>query len=153
MAQSVCSSSRSDNSLLLACFTPLLEGLLPASSHLEFDNESRTLILVSTQTPHILALQQFTKNEWTLLLLLLESYPYYVPNEVLLANLTLLSPADCRKRLHEAETRDPKAVKRELKPVHRALHGIRAKLHKICPQLRIALIREAGYVLSLSTIT
>lgn len=128
----------------------VLQGLLPSDYKLELNTKARMLSLLNTHTPHILAQQQFTKNEWRILLTLLASYPYYAPHEVLLASLTSLSSLDCHKRLQEAQKSGSRVLKQELKPVHRALSGIRAKLDKLYPPLKISPIREVGYVLTSS---
>lgn len=125
----------------------VLQSLLPASCKLELNEKTRILNLLSTNSPHILAQQQLTKNEWSIFITLLVSYPHYAPHETLLASLTLLSPGDCRKILQEAEQVEPKTLKRELKPVHRALSGLRAKLNNLSPYLKISLIRDLGYAL------
>jgi hypothetical protein len=124
----------------------LFQSLLPTKSVLELNAESRILSILSTQSPRILAQQQFTKNEWTLLMLLLRYYPYYAPYETLLASLTSLSCIDCHQRLEEAQQQGSKAIKQELKPVHRALSSLRTKLNRIYPLLKVSLVREAGYV-------
>jgi hypothetical protein len=90
-------------------------------------------------------------HEWSIFITLLVSYPHYAPHEVLLASLTSLSSTDCRKRLQEAEHLGSKELKRELKPVHRALCGIRAKLFDFSPYLKISLIRDIGYTLTSSS--
>lgn len=128
----------------------VLQGLLPASCKLELNTKTRMLSLLSTDHPHILAQEQFTKTEWIILLTLLRSYPHYAPHEILLASITLLSPTDCRKRLQEAQQAGSKIFKQELKPVYRALSGIRAKLDKLHPSLKISLIRDVGYALTSS---
>ncbi len=125
----------------------ILQNLLPASCKLELSEKTRILNLLSTDSPHILAQQQLTKNEWSIFITLLVSYPHYAPHETLLASLTLLSPGDCRKILQEAEQVGPKTLKRELKPVHRALSGLRAKLNNLSPYLKISLICDLGYAL------
>ena len=140
----------SDQDKHLAIAESVLQGLLPASCKLELNAKTRMLSLLSTDHPHILAQEQFTKNEWNVLLTFLSSYPYYAPYEVLLASLTSLSPAVCRKRLQEAQQAGSKTLKQELKPVHRALSGIRAKLDKLYPPLKISPIRDVGYVLTSS---
>jgi hypothetical protein len=127
---------------------PALRSLLPTSYKLELNGDARILSLLSTDLPCILAQQQFTKNEWSIFIILLVSFPHYAPHEQLLASITSLSPTDCRKRLQEAEQLGSKALKRELKPVHRALCGIRAKLQDISPYLKISLIRCLGYALT-----
>lgn len=75
------------------------------------------------------------------------AYPHFAPNETLLASITLLAPVESHQRLQEAMLMGTKAWKRELKPVHRALSGIRAKLAYLCPDLRISPIRGLGYTL------
>ena len=132
----------------LCAYESVLQVLLPASCKLELNVKTRMLSLLSTNHPHILAQEQFTKNEWSILLTLLSSYPYYAPHEILLASLTSLSPADCRKRLQAAQQSGAKILKRELKPVHRALSGVRTKLNNLYPHLKISPIRDVGYVLT-----
>jgi hypothetical protein len=128
----------------------VLQSLLPSDYKLELNATARILSLLNTHAPHILAQQQFTRNEWSILLTLVASYPYYAPHEVLLASLTSLSSTDCHKRLQKAQESGPRALKQELKPVHRALSGIRAKLNKLYPPLKISPIRDVGYVLTSS---
>ena len=140
----------SDQDPHLSIAESVLQGLLPSEYKLELNATARMLSLLSTRAPHILAQQQFTRNEWSILLTLLASYPYYAPHEVLLASLTSLSSLDCHKRLQEAQKSGSKALKQELKPVHRALSGIRAKLDKLYPPLKISPIRDIGYVLTSS---
>ncbi|QBD77699.1 hypothetical protein EPA93_17555 [Ktedonosporobacter rubrisoli] len=117
---------------------------------LELNADARILNLLSAQSPHILAQQQFTRNEWAILTLILQQYPGYASHEMLLAELTSLSEAECRHRLLESQQIGPEAVKREFRPVYRALAGIRAKLNKLCPQLKISLLRCSGYVIMLA---
>lgn len=140
----------SDQDACLSLAESVLQGLLPSAYKLELNATARILSLLNTHAPHILAQQQFTKNQWSILLTLLASYPYYAPYENLLASLTSLSSTDCHKRLQEAQESGPKTLKQELKPVHRALSGIRAKLSKLYPPLKISPIREVGYVLTSS---
>jgi hypothetical protein len=96
----------------------------------------------------MLAQQRFTKNEWSLLTHLLDYYPFYVPHELLLSELTCLSPDDCRQLLHQVRLHGANAIVQELKPVYRAVSGIRAKLKKLYPGLTISLIRNVGYALT-----
>lgn len=126
----------------------VLQNLLPAIYKLELNEKTRILNLLSTDSPHVLAQQQLTRNEWSIFITLLVSYPHYAPHELLLASLTLLSPGDCRKLLQEAGQVGQKTLKRELKPVHRALSGLRAKLNKLSPDLKISLVRDLGYALT-----
>jgi len=129
----------------------ILQSLLPADCKVELNAQTRMLSLLSTETPRILTQQQFARNEWNLLLTLLVSHPHYAPYEALLASLTSLSPAECRKILHKAQQSGAKALKRELKPVQRAMACVRLKLNYVCPHLKISLIRELGYALTISS--
>jgi len=117
---------------------------------LEKNEEVRMLSLISTSNPRTLTQQRFTKNEWSLLTHLIDYYPYYVPHEILLAELTLLSPDDCRLLLQKVRMQGQHTIVQELKPVYRALSGIRTKLQKLYPELKVSLVRNAGYALSLT---
>lgn len=127
-----------------------LQRLLPIKCKLELNEDLHLLSLLRIDTPRILAQEQFTRNEWCILLTILTSYPYYAPYEILLASLTTLTPAECHKRLQEAQWLGSKAMKQELKPAHRAISGIRNKLANFCPCLKISLIRDLGYALTIS---
>lgn len=131
-------------------FTLRLQDQFPTHLTLERNTEVRMLSLLSTDRPHTHAQQRFTKNEWSLLTHLLDYYPYYVPHEILLAELTLLSPNDCRQLLQRARLRGSNAIVQELKPVYRALSGMRAKLKKLYPELKVSLVRNVGYALTLT---
>ncbi len=109
------SPDTSNQDTRLAIAESVLPSLLPSDYKLELNAQARMLSLLNTHAPHILAQQQFTKNEWNILLTLLSSYPYYAPYEVLLASLTSLSPTDCRKRLQEAQQAGSKTLKQELR--------------------------------------
>ncbi|BCL83221.1 hypothetical protein ccbrp13_56860 [Ktedonobacteria bacterium brp13] len=124
--------------------------LFPTDIRLEWNVERRVLSLLSTREPHIIAQQQFTKNEWLLLTNLIQSYPHYAPHEMLLAQLTLRSYDDWREQLQEIRRFHPDDIVRELKPVYRALSGVRTKLHRLYPQLKISLVRNTGYVFTLA---
>lgn len=119
---------------------------------LELNTTIRVLSILNLDTPAILAQQQFTKNEWCILMTLFSNYPYYAPSENLLASLTSLSVEDCHKRIQEAQEEGFHALKRELKPVHRAISGIRTKFKHLSPQLQILLVRDAGYIFSFSSL-
>lgn len=133
----------------LPCELPL-QDLLPANLRLEWNPEIRMLTLFSIDSPPSFFQQRFTRNEWILLANILHYYPHYAPYELLLAAFTLLSPDDCRRHLREARMLGSKAVVQELKPVYRALSGVRIKLKKLYPRLKISLVRNAGYALTLA---
>jgi|SRR5713226_4392533 hypothetical protein len=125
--------------------------LFPSDLQLEWNTEGRILSLLSVREPRILAQQQFTRNEWLLLMSLMQCYPHYAPHEMLLAELTLVSCDDWRRQLQKIRQVQPEAIIQELKPVYRALSGVRIKLKKLYPQLKISLVRNMGYILSLSS--
>src|SRR5213080_971435 len=95
----------------------VVQSLFPEGCKLELSADARMLSLLSTDSPHILAQQQFTKNEWWILMALFTSHPYYAPYDILLASLTLLSPAYCRRRIHDAQALGSEELRQELKPV------------------------------------
>lgn len=126
--------------------------LFPEGLQLEWNSERRILSLLSVQELRILAQQQFTRNEWLLLMSLIQCYPHYAPHEMLLAELTLLSSEDWRQRLQRIREVQPETIIHELKPVYRALSGTRIKLKKLYPQLKISLVRNMGYIFSLEDV-
>jgi len=128
----------------------ILQNLLPAEYKLELNAAVRMISLLRVSPPGILAQQQFTRNEWKIFMTLLNSCPHYVPYAALLASITALPLQDCDERVWEAQQQGSYELKRELKPVHRALSGIRAKLDKLSPYLKISLIRNLGYSLTTS---
>jgi hypothetical protein len=69
---------------------------------------------------------------------------------MLLEQLTLLSYDDWHHQLQKIRQLQPGTVERELKPVYRALSGVRAKLKKLYPRLKISLVRNTGYVFTLA---
>ncbi len=120
---------------------------LPGSYQLELNADIRVISLLELDNPHILAQQQFTKNEWSLLTTLLVNCPRFVSLDALLASITSLSPAECSRRIQIAQAKSFLTLKRELKPVHRALSGIRSKLKSLLPQLKIISLHETGYMI------
>jgi hypothetical protein len=124
--------------------------LFRADFVLHINMEARILILLREQSPSLLTQQLFTKNEWNVLMVLLRNYPHYAPHEVLLSSITSLSVDECRQKLQETRLLGADMVRRELKPVYRALCSIRGKLTKLHPDLKVALIRDAGYLLMMS---
>lgn len=126
----------------------VLSHLLPVGYKLELHEPTRTASVLSITSLSLLKQQQFTKNEWSMFQTLLSFYPHYAPHEALLASVTLLSIDDCRRHLHKAQQAGPQQLKNELKPVYRALVGTRTKLQCLSPQLKIALVRNLGYMLT-----
>ncbi|HZU70641.1 MAG TPA: hypothetical protein VFA09_25430 [Ktedonobacteraceae bacterium] len=122
--------------------------LLHKDCSLHVNMETRIASLLHEQPLTILTQQQFTRNEWLLLLVLLHNYPYYAPHEMLLASITCLSVEECRRRLQDARRLGTEELRRELKPVYRAMCHIRAKLSKLHPDLKVSLVRDIGYLLT-----
>ncbi len=123
---------------------PSLPGLLPSGQTLALNQETRTLSLL-TDGPALIMEQQFSVNEMSVLVPLLESFPHYCPYEVLLAHVssnfvTETSIVYSRQRLQEALSRG--TWQQELRPIRRALSSVRNKLHHF--DLAISNIRERG---------
>lgn len=125
--------------------------LSPSSYRLELNTNFRIVSVLRLDDPYILAQQQFTRNEWVVFMALLSYYPHYTSYEALLACLTSLSFSNCHKKIQEAQTKGAREVKKELKPVHRALSGLRIKLDRFLPQLKISFIRNLGYLIIIDT--
>jgi len=63
----------SDQDAQLSVAESILQSLLLSDYKLELNAQARMLSLLNTHAPHILAQQQFTRNEWSILLTLLSS--------------------------------------------------------------------------------
>ncbi len=114
-------SQRSNGETRIAHYA--LPGLLPPGHTLALNLETRTLSLLS-EGPELLMEQQFSVNEMSVIVPVLESYPI----------------ARCRQRLQEAQSRG--TWQQELRPVRRALSSLRGKLYRF--GLEISNIRERG---------
>ena len=126
----------------------LSEILLPCDNRLELSEQLRIInLLHTTSYPQIVAQQQFTKNEWSILKILLEYYPNYVSYHILLAGITSLSPTASYERLQDMQKKGGTVLRQELKPVYRVLSILRLKLGRLSPYIKISLIREIGYAL------
>jgi hypothetical protein len=91
----------------------------------------------------------FIPTEWTILLVLADAYPYYAPYEWLFKQLSSYPVDQARELLHAAASSTDR--NRLLKPVHRALSGLRKKLQQLHPHLNISHVYETGYALSSPT--
>ena len=121
-----------------------LPDLLSPGQTLALNMGTRTLSLLS-EGPALIMNQQFSTNEMSMLVPLLESFPYYSPYEVLLAHISsnIVTPASiarCRQRLQEAQNRG--TWSQELRSIRRALSSLRSKLHLF--DLEISNVRELG---------
>ncbi len=126
--------------------------LLPDGHTLAMNVLLGTLSLIAKDSnlpyPRMVAEQQFTLSELSLLLPLLNSHPHYCPYEVLLANFNHRSITETtiersRKRLQEAQ--DEGVWDQEMRPVRNVLSRTRIKMRSF--GVEIASILETGYVL------
>jgi hypothetical protein len=131
-----------------------LQGTLPANHTLALNTGLCTLSYLSaddSRQPRILAQQQFTQSELSLLRPLLEHYPHYCPHEVMFANfyngaVTDQTIARARARLQEAV--EYGTWDHEMRPVRNVLSRARLKLKDF--GMDVLSILETGYMLLLS---
>ena len=145
-----------------------LQDALPAGHTLALNTELGTLSYISSgeeffvsqaatapfdQTgskvvPKLLAQQQFTASELSILLPLLNSYPYYCPYEVLYASfyngeVTEMIVGGCRQRLQHAL--EVGTWDQEMRPVRNVLSRTRIKLRAL--GVNVTSILETGCIL------
>jgi hypothetical protein len=107
-----------------------------------------SLIANDTPAPRMIAEQQFTASELSILIPLLNAYPHYCPYEVLLASfdhriVTEATVERCRRRLQEAQLEG--VWDQEMRPVRNVLSRTRLKMRYF--GIEITSILETGYVL------
>lgn len=132
-----------------------LQGALPAKHILALSTGLCTLSYLSVddkQQPRILAQQQFSQSELSLLRPLLEHYPHYCPHEVMFANfyngaVTDHTIARARERLREAV--EYGTWDHEMRPVRNVLSRTRLKLKDF--RMDVLSILETGYMLLISS--
>lgn len=127
-----------------------LQGLLPVGHTLALNPTLGTLchIVVNQDRPQMTMEQQFSVSEVSVLLPLLESYPYYCPYDQLLASFTYGKVTDaaierCREHLQEAM--DEGIWDQEMRPMRNVLSRTRFKTRNF--HLEISSILETGYIL------
>ncbi|HZU66155.1 MAG TPA: hypothetical protein VFA09_02655 [Ktedonobacteraceae bacterium] len=129
-----------------------LEGLLPAEWTLALNVSLGTLSLIADDPgkphPYMLAQQQFTSSELSVLMPLLKSYPHYCPYEVMLASFNHGHISDStversRQKLYEAQLAG--VWDQEMRPVRNVLSRTRLKMRSF--GIEISSILETGYVL------
>lgn len=127
-----------------------LPPLLPDGAVLALNPTLGTLscLLFHNGEPRLVAEQQFTDSELSLLRPLLDAYPHFCPYEVLHASFASWHATEqditaSRERLHSAQ--DTGAWQREMRPVRNVLSRTRGKLHAF--DITIASILETGCVL------
>jgi hypothetical protein len=127
-----------------------LQGALPPAHTLALHRILGILsyIVTDSDRPRLIAQQQFTSSEISLLLPLLDSYPHYCPYEVLFAHFyhTVVTDqvvARCRERLQEALEDGTWEV--EIRPMRNMLSRVRLKMRVL--GMEISSILETGYIL------
>lgn len=128
-----------------------LQGALPPQHVLALNTGLCTLSYLSVdakQQPRMLAQQQFTQSELSLLRPLLEHYPHYCPHEIMFANfyngtVTEHTVARARERLREAV--EYGTWDHEMRPVRNVLSRARFKLRDF--GMDVLSILETGYML------
>jgi hypothetical protein len=126
--------------------------LLPADQTLALNTRLGTLALLTSDPenvhPALLAEQQFSSSELSVLVPLLQIYPHFCPYEVLLAsfnsgNTDEANVARFRLRLQEAQFAG--VWDYEMRPVRNILSRTRFKLRDL--GIEISSILETGYIL------
>src|SRR5260370_1014835 len=129
-----------------------LAELLPEGHTLAMNVLLGTLSLIANDSnlphPRMVAEQQFTLSELSLLLPLLNAHPHYCPYEVLLASfnhrmITEATIERCRKRLQDAQ--DEGVWDQEMRPVRNVLSRTRLKIRGV--EVAIPAILTPAYVL------
>lgn len=127
-----------------------LQGLLPIGHTLALNPSLGTLshIVMNHDRPQMVMEQQFSSSEISVLLPLLESYPYYCPYDVLLASFTYGRVTDaaverCREHLQEALNEG--VWDQEMRPMRNVLSRTRFKTRNF--GIEISSILETGYIL------
>jgi hypothetical protein len=129
-----------------------LANLLPEDQTLALNTRLGTLALLTydsaTSHPTLLAEQQFSSSEMSVLVPLLQSHPHYCPYEVLLASFNCGNTAEMtveRFRLRLQEAQFAGVWDYEMRPVRNILSRTRFKLRDF--GIEISSILETGYIL------
>lgn len=129
-----------------------MAGLLPVGQTLALNTRLGTLALLTnnptTAHPTLLAEQQFSSSEMSVLVPLLQSHPHYCPYEVLLASFNSGNTSEAsieRFRLRLEEAQFAGVWDYEMRPVRNILSRTRFKLRDF--GIEISSILETGYIL------
>jgi hypothetical protein len=129
-----------------------LANLLPEGQTLALNTRLGTLALLTsepeTSHPTLLAEQQFSSSEMSVLVPLLQAHPHYCPYEVLLASFNCGNTAEAtveRFRLRLQEAQFAGVWDYEMRPVRNILSRTRFKLREF--GIEISSILETGYIL------
>jgi len=127
-----------------------LQGVLPSGHLLAVNPLLGTLSYIVNENnhPRLILQQQFTAGEMSVLMPLLEAYPYYCPYETLLAsfhygNVTDSALERCRQYLQEAQ--EEGIWDQEMRPMRNVLSRARLKLRPF--GIEVSTIVETGYIL------
>ncbi len=115
-----------------------MAGLLPEDQTLALNTRLGTLALLTSDPTHahptLLAEQQFSTSEMSVLVPLLQSYPHYCPYEVLLASFNSGNTSEAsieRFRLRLQEAQFAGVWDYEMRPVRNILSRTRFKLREL----------------------
>jgi hypothetical protein len=117
-----------------------LEGLFPANQTLVVNPTKRTVILFSHtpgRKPQVVAQHQISPNGMRVLVPLLQAYPHYCPDDVLLASLGSMTLDEARRQMQDM-------WEIAIRPVRRAITGLKGGLRDFGLQVRS--IWSAGYL-------
>ena len=127
-----------------------LQSALPPGHTLALNTSFGTLsyLVCEGEMPRLLLQEQFTSTEMSVLMPLLEMFPYYCPYEVMYAsfyngNTTEKTVNRCRQRLQEAQ--EAGVWDQEIRPIRGALSRARLKLRPF--GIDISSILSTGYIL------
>ncbi|HZU00424.1 MAG TPA: hypothetical protein VFA10_12210 [Ktedonobacteraceae bacterium] len=127
-----------------------LQGVLPSGHLLAVNPLLGTLSYIVNEDhhPRLIMQQQFTAGEMSVLMPLLEAYPYYCPYDTLLAsfqygNVTEATVERCREHLQEAQ--EEGIWDQEMRPMRNVLSRARLKLRTF--GIEVSTIVETGYIL------
>lgn len=130
------------------------QGALPEGHTVALNTAFGTLsyIVCDGGYPRLVGQEQFSSSEMSVLLPLLEAFPYYCPYEVMYAsfyngNVLESTVARCRQRLQEAL--EAGIWDQEIKPVRCALSRTRIKMRSF--GVDIHSILETGYILMIAS--
>lgn len=126
---------------------PNFQSVMAPSQEIIMNEENSTLQLLAMKqgVPHIVEQAQFSRNEWCVLIPILQAYPGYAAYAVLLAALTDVPRSSVQHRLEEA--RRLKTLRQELRVVRDAISHADQKLMAF--GLTLAPIHEHGYTVAL----
>ncbi len=131
-----------------------LQGALPEGHIMALNTAFGSLSYLSCEAgrPRLIAQEQFSSSEMSVLLPLLEAFPYYCPYEVMYAsfyhgNVAERTVARCHQRLRESM--EAGIWDQEIKPVRCALSRTRLKMRDF--GVDILSILETGYILMLAS--